>query len=64
MPVPNTGAPYFIRCPIRRKSVSSLVCHTCTNHIRVQFKSELSPELQCSKWDWGMQSDLEGNAGA
>lgn len=64
MPVPNPGTPYFIRCPVRNKSVSSLVCHTCTNHIRVLFKSELSPELQCSKWEWGMPSECDRKDGA
>src|SRR5690242_15980198 len=45
-----------IRCPVRRKVVSSLLCHSCENHVKVQFRSEGGPELQCTRWDWGFKS--------
>ena len=41
-----------IDCPTRRKTVSTLVCHTCPNHIKVLFRGEAPPELQCAKWEW------------
>ena len=41
-----------IDCPVRKVRISSLVCHTCNNHIDVLFKSECPPELQCSMRQW------------
>ena len=41
-----------IDCPVRKARVSSMECHCCDNHIRVLFKSEAPPELQCSLRQW------------
>lgn len=39
-----------IECPIRRAVVPTLECHSCPNGIRVLFRSEYPPELQCAVW--------------
>ncbi len=53
-----------IRCPMRNQVISSEVCHTCSNHIRVLFRSETPPELQCTRWSWSpslpLRDVLEG----
>ncbi len=46
--------PSPIDCPVRKRTVSSLLCHTCGNHIRVLYRAEGPPELQCSKWNWDL----------
>gem|GEM_PF-6488383 len=60
MPFHSSNPPERLNCPIRGKIISSMICHTCPNHIKVMFKSELSPELQCSRWNWGdLEKDCE-----
>jgi len=44
--------PAEILCPRRHQHISSLVCHECGNHLPVQRRSEMSPELQCSCYDF------------
>ena len=54
MTFPAPNSPADLRCPVRKKVISSMVCHTCANHIKVLYKSENPPELQCSCWDWSV----------
>jgi hypothetical protein len=49
-----SNSPHHLRCPIRKKLISSMVCHTCANHIKVQYKSENPPELQCARYEWDL----------
>ena len=52
-----------IECPVRWTRISSLECQSCPNRIRVMFRSEFPPELQCSAWrhlaanEWESPSD-------
>jgi len=52
MPKNDSDGPGRIQCPVRKRVLSSLMCHDCPNHIRVLFRSEIPLELQCAKWDW------------
>lgn len=52
----SANIPAPIRCPVRRKVISSLLCHTCENHVKVLYRGEGGPELQCTRWEWGFKS--------
>ncbi len=53
-----------IECPVRNKVISSMTCHTCPNHIRVLYKSEMPAELQCSRWTWSNRDETAEDSGA
>jgi hypothetical protein len=44
--------PPEILCPRRHAHVSSMECHVCHNHLKVQRCDELYPELQCGLYDF------------
>lgn len=39
-----------IECPVRGTAVPVLTCHSCPNCLRVLFRSEYPPEVQCMAW--------------
>jgi hypothetical protein len=51
-----------IECPVRTKRISSLECHVCPNCIRVLYRGESPPEMQCSLWTWH-SIDIDPGAG-